>query len=82
MQSVPAHAQQVTPYPYPLDNKPGSRSISDDDICAWCRHLYYRPGERSLCRLVEVNGSWPACFDPDGYAQSCTELQVIFTPPQ
>ncbi|MDQ9126137.1 hypothetical protein RDT67_06790 [Serratia fonticola] len=81
MQHVPADARQADWYPLPLDNHPGSRSISDDDICAWCRHLYYRPGERSLCRLVEVKGEGPACFDPDGYAQSCTELQVIFTLP-
>ncbi len=30
---------------------PGCRSISDDDLCAWCTRLLYRPGEISLCRL-------------------------------
>ncbi|WP_337262775.1 MULTISPECIES: hypothetical protein [unclassified Serratia (in: enterobacteria)] len=79
MQRVPANARQADPYPVPLDNEPGSRSISDDDLCAWCSHLCYRPGERSLCRFVEVKGHWPASFDTDGYAQACTELQLIFT---
>ncbi|WON77408.1 hypothetical protein [Serratia sp. UGAL515B_01] len=81
MQHVPADAQQATPYPLPLDNQSGCRSISDDDLCAWCRHLYYRPGEVSLCQFVEEEGDWPACFDADGYAQSCTELRLIFTFP-
>ncbi|CAI0942639.1 Uncharacterised protein [Serratia fonticola] len=31
MQHIPVDAQQATPYPVSLDNKPGSRSISDDD---------------------------------------------------
>ncbi|WP_431221643.1 hypothetical protein ACQ86O_14110 [Serratia sp. L9] len=77
MQHVPADAQQTDEHPVPLDNEPGSRSISDDDLCAWCSHLCYRPGESSLCRFVEVKGHWPACFDTDGYAQSCTELHLI-----
>jgi hypothetical protein len=82
MQHVPADARQADWHPLPLDNHPGSRSISDDDICAWCNHLCYRPGEVSLCRLAEEEGHWPACVDIDGYAQSCTELRLIFTLPQ
>ncbi|EHR9374939.1 hypothetical protein ACRG2M_005247 [Escherichia coli] len=35
---------------------PGGRSISDDDLCAWCTRLLYRPGELSLCRLSTDNG--------------------------
>lgn len=81
MQHIPVDVQQATPYPMSLDNKPGSPSISDDDLCAWCRHLCYRPSERSLCRLVEVNGNWPAYVDADGYAQSCPNLHLILTIP-
>jgi hypothetical protein len=25
------------------------RAISDDDLCAWCAHLHYCPGETSMC---------------------------------
>ncbi|WP_071998223.1 MULTISPECIES: hypothetical protein [unclassified Serratia (in: enterobacteria)] len=81
MQQVPAEAHQATPYPVPLDNQPGCRSISDDDLCAWYSHLCYRPGEVSLCQLVREEGDWPACFDVDGYAQSCLQLHLILTTP-
>ncbi|OVZ77203.1 hypothetical protein CBW54_21490 [Yersinia kristensenii] len=81
MWPLPANARQADPHPVPLDNEPNCRSISDDDLCAWCSHLCYRPGEVSLCRWVEVKGRWPACFDPDGYAQSCTKLCLIFAVP-
>ncbi|HFV9291763.1 TPA: hypothetical protein ACIAIE_001574 [Serratia fonticola] len=79
MQHVPTDARQADWHPLPLDNDPVSRSISDDDLCAWCSHLCYRPGERSLCRLAEEESHWPACVDIDGYAQSCTKLRLIFT---
>ncbi|OWF90792.1 hypothetical protein B4916_13840 [Yersinia intermedia] len=82
MQHVPADARQADEHPVPLDNQPGCRSISDDDLCAWCSHLYYRPGEASLCRLITENNDWPACFDDDGYAQSCPQRQLMFTAPQ
>jgi hypothetical protein len=48
MQHVPANTDQAAVWAVSLQNQPGSRSISDDDLCAWCRHLCYRPGERSL----------------------------------
>lgn len=73
MQQVPADAQQTDGHPEPLDNHPGCRSISDDDLCAWCSHLYYRPGEVSLCRMRAEKGNWPAQFDADGYAQTCIQ---------
>ncbi|AYD42588.1 hypothetical protein DXZ79_01780 [Yersinia rochesterensis] len=76
---LPAGARLVDCYPVELDNKPRCRSISDDDICAWCSNLYYRPSETSLCRLMSEDNDWPAYFDADGYAQSCTQLQLIFT---
>lgn len=83
MPHIPVDARQATPHPVPLDHAPGSRSISDDDLCAWCSHLCYRPGERSLCQLIDGEGNWPACFDMDGYAQSCTKLRLIIpTTPQ
>ncbi|WET15139.1 hypothetical protein P2W49_23135 [Yersinia intermedia] len=82
MQHVPTDARQADEHPVPLDNEPGCRSISDDDLCAWCSHLYYRPGETSLCRLITENNDWPACFDANGYAQSCPQRQLIFTAAQ
>lgn len=47
-------------------------SISDDDLCASCRFLDYRPGELSLCTV-----GWPATFDADGYATECPKLSKI-----
>ncbi|HHK8998782.1 TPA: hypothetical protein ACQZDU_002907, partial [Escherichia coli] len=54
---------------------PGCRSISDDDLCAWCTRLLYRPGEISLCRLSTGNGIWPSVCDRNGYAYGCPEFQ-------
>ncbi|KAB0090003.1 antirestriction protein, partial [Escherichia coli] len=50
-------------------------SISDDDLCAWCTRLLYRPGELSLCRLSTGNGIWPSVCDRNGYAYGCPEFQ-------
>ena len=47
-------------------------SISDDDLCATCKELVYRPGERSLC-----NVGFPAAFDEDGYATDCLRYDQI-----
>lgn len=55
---------------------PHPKSISDDDLCAGCTHLDYKPGEMSLCRLAPEQGEWPCNCDNDGYATSCPE----FTP--
>ncbi|WP_447879969.1 hypothetical protein [Serratia fonticola] len=77
MWPIPNDAQQATLHPEPLDNEHGSRSISDDDLCAWCSHLCYRPGEVSPCLFVEEEGDWPARFNADGYTQSCTKLRLI-----
>ncbi|EAO8767625.1 hypothetical protein E2Q21_22840 [Salmonella enterica subsp. enterica serovar Java] len=71
MRHVPADARQTRIYPVSLENQPGCRSVSDDDLCAWCSRLCYRPGELSLCRLFITDGIWPARVDTDGYAQSC-----------
>ena len=68
------NAHPAAIYPAPLENTPCSRSISDDDLCAWCSHLLYRPGELSLCSLSIPEGHWPSCRDEDGYAQSCPSL--------
>ncbi|WP_202307213.1 hypothetical protein [Dryocola clanedunensis] len=75
MLSVPAGAIPVITQPDALDSSPYSRSISDDDLCAWCQHLAYRPGDESLCAL-QSEGHWPASVDENGYAQRC--LDVIF----
>lgn len=79
MQHVPANAYQAAVWPVSLQNQPGSRSISDDDLCAWCRNLCYRPGERSLCQLA-ADGVWPSQCDADGYAQSCPQLLLAVPP--
>lgn len=71
MPPLPDSARQVT-----LENNPYSRSISDDDLCAWCSHLLYRPGELSQCSLSITEGSWPSYCDEDGYAQSCPSLRL------
>lgn len=76
MPPLPDNAHQGTLYPTALENTPCSRSISDDDLCAWCSHLLYRPGERSLCSLSISEGSWPSRFDEGGYAQSCPSLRL------
>ncbi|MBC3252474.1 hypothetical protein FD644_18390 [Serratia fonticola] len=82
MWASPANARQAIPHPVLLDNTPGCRSISDDDLCAWCSNLCYRPGEVNLCRQAGEDGNWPASMDVDGYTQSCTELHLISTTPQ
>ncbi|WP_431615901.1 DUF905 family protein [Citrobacter amalonaticus] len=48
-------------------------TIEDDqgNLCAWYRHLCFRPGELSLCRLSMADSIWPSRCDVDGYAQSC-----------
>ena len=68
MPFVPANTRQMAVWPVHLENQPGCRSISDDDLCAWCRHLCYRPGELSLCRLsVAVCGClWLTASGPHG----------------
>lgn len=76
MPHIPDGVIPVTPYPFPLTGEPGCRSISDDDLCAWCSHLLYRPGELSLCRVFLTEGLWPSRCDEDGYAQSCPSLHL------
>ncbi|MGK2894481.1 hypothetical protein [Klebsiella michiganensis] len=53
-----------------------TRSISDDDLCAWCRHLVYHPGGGSLCRRHD-EGHWPGQRDDEGYYRRCGD----FSPP-
>jgi hypothetical protein len=76
MTHIPDGVMQVTPYPFPLQSLPGCRSVSDDDLCAWCMQLLYRPGEHSLCRLSTDDGHWPSRCDEDGYVQSCPSLRL------
>ncbi len=80
MQYVPANACQTAVWPVSLQNQPDVRSISDDDLCAWCRYLCYRPGELSLCLLSVTNGIWPSLVDVDGYAQSCQQMCLNASP--
>lgn len=47
-----------------------ARTISDDDLCAWCCHLWYQPGEESVCEH-HAGPHWPGTQDEDGYIQRC-----------
>lgn len=80
MPRIPYGVIQVAPYPLSLSHRTGCRSISDDDLCAWCSHLLYRPGELSLCCLSLPEGHWPSRCDEDGYAQSCPSLLLNMHP--
>lgn len=50
----------------PIGITTGPKSISDDDLCASCRHCPYSPGELSGC-----SQGWPGLVDGDGYIQEC-----------
>lgn len=76
MPPLPDNIHLATLYPHSLESNLYCRSISDDDLCAWCSHLLYRPGERSLCSLNITEGHWPSHCDEDGYAQSCPSLRL------
>lgn len=79
MLRIPDDVIQVSPHPFSLTRQAGCRSISDDDLCAWCSHLLYRPGELSLCSLSIPEGVWPSHRDEDGYTQSCPSLHLNST---
>lgn len=55
-----------------------SRSISDDDLCASCVHLEYRPGGISTCVHSTFEPDWKSQSDEDGYVQTC-EAYTEFT---
>ncbi|MEG0866493.1 MAG: hypothetical protein RSG77_05505 [Hafnia sp.] len=57
MQCIPGGVIQVSPHPFSLICERGCRSISDDDLCALCSHLLYRPGELSLCSVSIPEGA-------------------------
>ncbi|MEB4602840.1 hypothetical protein [Raoultella ornithinolytica] len=80
MPHIPDGELQVSPYPFSLTSQTGCRAISDDDLCAWCSHLLYRPGELSLCNFSLPEGHWPSRCDEDGYAQSCPSLLLNLHP--
>ncbi|EDT6879199.1 antirestriction protein [Salmonella enterica subsp. enterica] len=49
------------------------RSISDDDLCASCQHLDYRPGYLSACLLSGCGrDDWPSELDENGYSVACS----------
>ncbi|EER0450426.1 hypothetical protein GE256_004990 [Escherichia coli] len=66
MKHIPEGVIQAPVSPDAPETLPGCRSISDDDLCAWCTRLLYRPGELSLCRLSTGNGIWPSVCDRNG----------------
>lgn len=80
MPPLPDNSHQATFYPTARENHPGCRPISDDDLCAWCSHLLYRPGGLSLCQLSVADGIWPSRCDADGYAQSCPQSHLNVPP--
>ena len=51
------------------------RSVSDDDLCAWCCGLLYMPGEASLCQLHD-GPQWPGTSSPDGYVICCVAFRA------
>lgn len=54
-----------------------SLSISDDDLCATCRHLAYSPGDMSTCQLKDATNQWPADFDENQYAKTCGRFAPV-----
>ncbi|MBH3225714.1 hypothetical protein I5N13_23870 [Serratia marcescens] len=59
----------------PTDGAPpicAGRSISDDDLCASCQHLDYRPGHLSACLLCD---DWPSELDENGYSVACSRYE-------
>lgn len=80
MSVLPENTHKAGVYPGSLSDTVFCRSISDDDLCAWCAYLCYRPGELSLYRLADVGGVWPCLSDIDGYAHSCPRLCLLLMP--
>jgi len=54
------------------------KSISDDDLCATCRHCDYQPGDMSGCHQ-----GWPGLEDQNQYVVECSrhEQQVHMLEP-
>lgn len=61
----------LTKHLHPISYSNGTKSISDDDLCATCRNCDYRPGDMSGCSLT-----WPGLEDADGYVQKCTKFML------
>lgn len=47
-------------------------SISDDDICATCKHCVYNPGELSFCRK-----NWPFTETFGDDINKCLSFEMI-----
>lgn len=60
------------PYLMPIPAKTTPKFISDDDLCATCKHCQYKPGELSSCDV-----SYPGLVDPDGYVQECDQFDDV-----
>lgn len=54
-----------------------TRSISDDDLCASCRHCDYNPGSLSLCLSANIVPDWEGQSDDFGYVQSCPDYLAL-----
>ncbi len=54
MQHVPESVIQAPESPDAPEALPGCRSISDDDLCAWCTRLLYRPCVESFFHSLKV----------------------------
>ena len=57
----------------PISFSGGLKSISDDDLCASCKHCLYEPGAMSRCLL-----GWPGLENEDGYVQQCKSFEPSF----
>lgn len=62
-----------------IQNDPIAFSISDDDLCASCRHCAYVPGELSLCKLQRFDAQkvFVGNKDENGYVISCNEYTKL-----
>lgn len=56
----------------PVTFSGGVKSISDDDLCAECRHCTYHPGDMSGCVK-----HWPGHENQDGYVQACPDYDAV-----
>lgn len=54
----------------PVTFSSGVKSISDDDLCATCRHCDYQPGDLSGCYQ-----GWPGLEDQNQYVQQCSRYE-------
>lgn len=62
-----------------IQESPIAFSVSDNDICASCRHCAYAPGDLSLCKvqLDDVNHAFPGEQDGGGEIVRCAQFVEV-----